>query len=112
MTSENRPSSESQNHPQRDENDADLDGNRPTPEAVEEENRRIRRLRFIMSLTTADLMQGDHSLQEARAIVERARRAAVALFPGKGDVFDLVLRPRLHRIILERYGPVNEDIVH
>lgn len=72
----------------------------------------MRRLRFIMSLTTADLMQGDHTLEEARAIVERARRAALVLFPGKGDVFDLVLRPRLNRIILERYGPPDEEVVH
>lgn len=84
----------------------------PDPEAVREENKRIRYLRYLVSLTTAELMQGDYTLQEAQAAVERTRKAALALFPGKGRAFDLIYRPRFARIILERYGTTLEEPTH
>jgi hypothetical protein len=34
-----------------------------------------------------------------------ARRQALELFPGKADVFDLVLAPRFQRILDERWPP-------
>lgn len=83
----------------------------PDPDAVREENRRIRWLRWLVNLSVAELSQGDNTLEEAQAIVERTRKAALALFPGKGRVFDLVVRPRLARVILERYGDTGEERV-
>jgi hypothetical protein len=76
---------------------------RTTSTSLQDEERRMRRLRFIIDLTTAVLMQADLTLREAFGAVEDARRVALALFPGSGDVFDLLYRPRFMRIIRERF---------
>jgi hypothetical protein len=44
------------------------------------------------------------SIFEAREAVFELRRAATNMFPGKGGVFDLVIAPRLDRVIMERFG--------
>ena len=61
----------------------------------------MRELRASVDLTCAVLRQGNLSREEADALVAAARRRAVELFPGKEHVFDLVLAPRLQRIIHE-----------
>jgi len=79
-------------------------------DAVAEENRRMNRLRLLVSLTTAELMQSDLTLDEADAVVERLRRAALAMFPGKEATFELLYRPRFERIIRARFGARGDDI--
>ena len=37
-------------------------------------------------------------------IVVAVRRIALDLFPGSGDTFDMIYRPRLMRAIVERFG--------
>jgi hypothetical protein len=76
----------------------------PDPTALREENLRMRRLRHLIALTTAELSQGAHALAEAEAIIERTRRAVLAMFPGKESTFELIYRPRFVRILQERYG--------
>ena len=61
----------------------------------------MRELRVSVDLTCAVLRQGHVSREEADALVVAVKRRAEALFPGKGHVFDLVLAPRLQRIIDE-----------
>ena len=73
----------------------------PDPAAVMEEKRRLRELRTSVDLACAVLRQGRLSRLEAEALVGATRRRAVKLFPGKEHVFDLVLAPRLQRIIDE-----------
>lgn len=85
---------------------------KPDREALREENQRMRYLRYLVSLTTAELMQGDNTLNEAQAIVERTRQTVLALFPGKERAFELIYRPRFARIILERYGSTSREPVH
>lgn len=75
--------------------------NTPDPAAVEEERRRARQLRTSVDLACAVLRQGRLSRPEAEALVAATRRRAVRLFPGKEHVFDLVLAPRLQRILDE-----------
>jgi hypothetical protein len=73
----------------------------PDPTAANEERRRVRELRTSVDLACAVLRQGDLRREEAEALVAATRRRAVELFPGKEHVFDLVLAPRLRRIIDE-----------
>lgn len=84
----------------------------PDPEALLDENRRMRRLRYLIALTTAELMQGDHDLAQAEAIIERTRQAVLSMFPGKEGAFELIYRPRFLRILRERYGTASGEISH
>lgn len=75
-------------------------------EAVAEEQRRVRRLRTMVDLTTAVLMQGRLTPEEARELVAAARRRALELFPDKEDTYDLILAPRFERLMREFVHPV------
>jgi hypothetical protein len=75
----------------------------PSPEQVEEESRRIRRLRIAVHLALSCIAQGGVSLEEARALVNCTRMAALKLFPGKGGTFDLIYAPKFERLIREVY---------
>ncbi|HUL76481.1 MAG TPA: hypothetical protein VL691_04385 [Vicinamibacteria bacterium] len=74
---------------------------RPDPVEVAEEQRRADRLRRTVDVACALLRQGQLSRDEAEAVVATTRGEALALFPGKEDVFDLVLAPRFRRILDE-----------
>jgi hypothetical protein len=73
---------------------------------VAEEQRRADRLRRTVDVACALLRQGRFTRAEAEAVVAQARAQALALFPGKDDVFDLVLAPRFRRILDERWPRV------
>ena len=70
---------------------------------LREEEKRLRRLRLVVDLSQAVLMQADLTLREAFEIMNDAKKAALALFPDKESVYDLVYAPRLKRIITERF---------
>lgn len=74
----------------------------PTKEELALEEKKMRRLRTIIDLVTAILYQGDHNAAEAYAIIDATKRSVLKLFPGKGETFDLIYRPRFERIIRER----------
>ncbi len=64
----------------------------------------IRRLRFLVDLTFATLAQDDSlTLDEAWDHVLALKAAAVAMFPGKEETFDLIYLPRFSRLLAERY---------
>lgn len=70
---------------------------------LKEENRKIRHLKLMIDLTSQILYQSESlTLIEGLAQIEAARKFAISLFPGKGQVFDLIYRPRLLRILSER----------
>lgn len=80
---------------------------RPSAEAVEEERRRLRRMRLLVDMTCSLLYQLDQPELDARRLVESTRRHVLELFPGKEKTFDLIYRPRFERILKERFGPHN-----
>jgi len=75
-----------------------------TEEEIKEENRKIRIFRFISDLTMQRLYTELLTIEEARDTVSQLRQISKNLFPGKGDVFDLVVSPRMERVIDERFG--------
>ena len=79
-----------------------------TPSAIEaeikDEEKRANTLRFLTDVLFQRLHLERMSLIEAREAVAELRRTALVLFPGKGDVFDLVIAPRMERVIRERWG--------
>ncbi len=70
---------------------------------LKEEEKKIRRLRFIVDLAEAVLMQSDLSMQESLDLIRNTKKAALGLFPDKETVYDLVYAPRFRRIIHERF---------
>ncbi|HET7319607.1 MAG TPA: hypothetical protein VFK23_10760 [Nitrospirota bacterium] len=73
-------------------------------EALREEEKKLRLVRFIVDLNQAILMQqADLTLREAFDILSNTRKAVLNLFPDKESVFDLVYSPRFRRIIRERF---------
>jgi len=70
----------------------------------EEEARRIRRLQIMMSMVSSVISQ-DSSLtvEEASELAAGAKRAALAMFPDKELAYDLLYKPRLQRLMRERF---------
>jgi len=72
--------------------------------AVDEEARLIRRLQVMISMVSSVISQ-DPSLtvEEAAELAAGAKRAALAMFPDKELAYDLLYKPRLQRIMRERF---------
>jgi phosphopantothenate synthetase len=70
----------------------------------EEEAKKIRRLQLMMSMVMSVIGQ-DPSLtvEEASELAAGAKRAALAMFPDKELAFDLLYKPRLQRLMKERF---------
>jgi hypothetical protein len=69
----------------------------------EEENRRIRRLQIMMNMVISVLSQDNLTLEEASELAANAKRAALAMFPDKELAYDLIYKPRLQRVLRERF---------
>lgn len=65
----------------------------PTQEQIKDEDKRIRYLRRMVDLTMYLIIDSGMGLEDAQRHVEGVRNYALTLFPGKGDVFDLVYGP-------------------
>jgi len=71
---------------------------------IEQENKMLRRLRFLVDLVFATLAQDDSlTLDQSWEHVQALRAAALAMFPGKEQAFDLIYLPRFSRLLKERY---------
>ena len=71
---------------------------------IDDENRRLRRLQIMMSMVMQVISeQSDLSLEEASELVASTRKAALNLFPGKELAYDLIYKPRLQRLMNERF---------
>jgi hypothetical protein len=74
------------------------------PNDTEEESRKIRRLQIMMSMVMSVIGQDPNlTLEEASELAAGAKRAALAMFPDKELAFDLLYRPRLQRLMRERF---------
>ena len=70
----------------------------------EEEARKIRRLQIMMSMVMSVIGQDPNlTLEEASELVAGAKRAALAMFPDKELAYDLLYKPRLQRLMNERF---------
>lgn len=70
----------------------------------EEERRLLRRLQIMVGMVQSVLSQDPELTPEsAYAMIANCRNAALAMFPGKELAFDLIYRPRLERVVKERF---------
>lgn len=71
---------------------------------VAEEGRRIRRLQVMISMVMSVIGQDPNlTVEEASELVAGTKRAALAMFPDKELAYDLLYKPRLQRLINERF---------
>jgi hypothetical protein len=82
-------------------NRAEQDGN---SSEKQEEAKKIRRLQVMISMVTSVLGQDPNlTVEEASELVAGAKRAALAMFPDKELAFDILYKPRLQRLMKERF---------
>jgi hypothetical protein len=75
-----------------------------TQAEVEDENRRIRRLQIMMSMVMSVISQDPSlTIEQASELVANTKRAALALFPDKEFAYDIIYKPRLQRLMRERF---------
>lgn len=76
----------------------------PTAEEILAENRKLKRLRGMVTLATTLILHEDMPLAEAVRLIQGVRGQALELFPGKERTWDILYAPRFARILQERYG--------
>lgn len=67
-----------------------------------DEQGRINRLRVLADVTAYRLRHKAMSRPDALELIQQTRRQVLELFPDKGEVFELVLRPRFLRMLNDR----------
>ena len=71
---------------------------------TQEEARKIRRLHVMISMVMSVISQDpDLTVEEASEMVANAKRAALAMFPDKEFAYDILYKPRLQRLMNERF---------
>ena len=75
-----------------------------SPEELQEEGRKIRRLQMVVNMVTQVIAQdASLSVEEASEMVADTRRLALGMFPDKELAFNLIYWPRLQRLMRERF---------
>jgi hypothetical protein len=69
-----------------------------------EEQRKIRRLQMMMDMVMSVISQdGSLTVDQAAELVADTKRAALAMFPDKELAYNIIYKPRLQRLMRERY---------
>jgi hypothetical protein len=70
----------------------------------QEEARKIRRLQTMIGMVMQVISQDPKlTIEEASELAAGARRAALAMFPDKEFTYDILYKPRLQRLMNERF---------
>jgi len=70
----------------------------------EQEARNIRRLQLMISMVMSVISQDQNlTVEEASELAANAKRAAMAMFPDKELAYDILYKPRLQRLMNERF---------
>jgi hypothetical protein len=71
---------------------------------VQQEAQKIRRLQIMVSMVMSVISQDPNlTVEEASELCAGTKRAALAMFPDKELAYDILYRPRLQRLMRERY---------
>jgi hypothetical protein len=70
---------------------------------IQEEEKKLRRLRFIVDFAIEYIRSQQLNHEEAIRVVEGVRKHALKLFPGKEDAFDIIYAPRFKRVLNEKF---------
>lgn len=75
----------------------------------EKEDRKLRRLQWVVQLARKTLYQRDTTLEEAVRTIEGVKKYALELFPGKERAWEMIYAPRLYRVVEERWDYVRKS---
>jgi len=75
-----------------------------TQEELDDENRRVRKVRRFVDIATAYLQQTALTRNDAERLVTMVRGQILALFPDGAETYELVYAPRFRRLIDECTG--------
>jgi hypothetical protein len=70
---------------------------------LHEEEKKLRRLRFIVDFALDFIRTQDVTHDHAISIVEGVREHALRLFPGKEETFNIIYAPRFKRVLNEKF---------
>jgi len=71
---------------------------------AEQERRRLRRLQVMISMVMSVISQDPNmTVEEASELAAGAKNAALAMFPDKELAYDILYKPRLQRLMNERF---------
>jgi hypothetical protein len=71
---------------------------------VQQEAQKIRRLQIMISMVMSVISQDPNlTIEEASELAAGAKRAALAMFPDKEFTYDILYKPRLQRLMRERF---------
>ena len=71
---------------------------------VQQEAQKIRRLQIMISMVMSVISQDPNlTIEEASELAAGAKRAALAMFPDKEFAYDILYKPRLQRLMTERF---------
>lgn len=74
-------------------------GGTPSLDELRDEQRRLRRVRFIVDFTTSVLMQSRMSRAEGEELVNAARDRILELFPGREETYEILYARRFARLL-------------
>lgn len=81
-----------------------VEGDQILRRALADEQRRVRLLARMADAGGRAIRQGKcPDRQAANDLIARLHNLCLGLFPDKGDVFDLIYRPRLTRLVDRRF---------
>jgi hypothetical protein len=69
-----------------------------------QESQKIRRLQVMINMVMSVISQDPNlTVEEASELVAGTKRAALAMFPDKELAYDIIYKPRLQRLMRERF---------
>jgi hypothetical protein len=69
-----------------------------------QESQKIRRLQVMINMVMSVISQDPNlTVEEASELVAGTKRAALAMFPDKELAYDILYKPRLQRLMRERF---------
>jgi hypothetical protein len=69
-----------------------------------QETQKIRRLQVMINMVMSVISQDPNlTIEEASELAAGAKRAALAMFPDKEFAYDILYKPRLQRLMRERF---------
>jgi hypothetical protein len=68
-----------------------------------EEEKKLRRLRFVVDFALEYIRTQEVSHDEAISVIEGVKRHALKLFPGKEETFDLIYLSRFKRLLNDKF---------